>query len=77
MNKRFVLLAMSLFLVCFILATQNGLSAAEKPIELKFAHFLPATYFQHVEVFVPFAKEVRSRARIVLTSPQPFIFPKT
>jgi TRAP-type transport system periplasmic protein len=60
-KRRFVLLSMLSFLgICFFM-TQSPLSAAEKVVDLKFAHFLPATYFQHLEVFVPFAKEVETR----------------
>jgi TRAP-type C4-dicarboxylate transport system substrate-binding protein len=61
MKRRIVLLAVSMLSVIFSFATHNAFAAAEKPIELKFAHFLPTTYFQHVEVFVPFAKEVEER----------------
>ena len=69
MERKFVLLSMSLFLVIFFFATQNAFSAAEKPIELKFASFLPTTHHEHIEAFVPFAKEVeeRTKGRVKMT----------
>jgi TRAP-type C4-dicarboxylate transport system substrate-binding protein len=60
MKRNFVVLAMSLLLVIFF-AAEKAFTAVEKPIELKFAHFLSPMHHQHLEVFVPFAKEVEER----------------
>ena len=61
MERKLVLLSMSLFLVILFFATQNAFPAVEKPIELKFASLLPAMHHEQMEVFVPFAKEVEER----------------
>ena len=61
MKTKFALLAVPLFSVILFFAAPNAFSAAEKPIELKFASFLPPTHHEHIEAFVPFAKEVEAR----------------
>lgn len=61
MKRKPVSLSISLFLIILFCVGQNALPAAEKPIELKFASFLPATHHEHIEAFVPFAKEVEAR----------------
>ena len=63
MKRKFVLLSMLSLVVIFFFVTQNAFSAAEKPIELKFASFLPVMHHQHIEAFVPFAKEVEERTK--------------
>jgi TRAP-type transport system periplasmic protein len=61
MKRKFVLLSALSFLVICFFVTQDVVSAAEKPIELKFASFLPVTHHEHIDAFVPFAKEVEER----------------
>ncbi len=69
MERKIGLLSISLFVAVLFFAMQNGSSAAEKPIELKFASFLPPTHHEHIEAFVPFAKEVeeRTKGRVKMT----------
>lgn len=69
MKRKVVLLSMLSFLVIYFFAMYNVCSAAEKPIELKFASFLPVTHHEHIEAFVPFAKQVeeRTNGRVKIT----------
>jgi TRAP-type C4-dicarboxylate transport system substrate-binding protein len=60
MKKRFGLLVMLSFLMMTIFAVRT-FAASGKPVELKFAHFLPPMHHEHVEVFVPLAREIEER----------------
>jgi TRAP-type C4-dicarboxylate transport system substrate-binding protein len=63
MEKRcFVILAVVSFLALFF-ARGNVVSAADKPIELKLSHIMSPMHHLHVNVFVPFAKEVEERTK--------------
>jgi hypothetical protein len=58
----FVILAVVLFLALFF-AGGNVISAADKPIDLKLSHIMSPMHHLHVNVFVPFAKEVEERTK--------------
>jgi TRAP-type C4-dicarboxylate transport system substrate-binding protein len=69
MERKLVLLSISLFLVTLFFVTQNAFSEVGKPIELKFASFLSPMHHEHIEAFVPFAKAVeeRTNGRVKIT----------
>lgn len=69
MRKRFVLLAMVLFLVIFLAMGRSSYAQAVKPIELKLSHWMSPLHNLHVGVFTPFAKELeeQTKGRVKIT----------
>ena len=63
MRKRFVLLVMVLFMVIFLAMGRSSYAQAVKPIELKLSHWMSPMHNLHVDVFVPFAKELEERTK--------------
>lgn len=63
MKRRFVLLAMVLFLITFLALGRASYAQVVKPIELKLSHWLSPMHNLHSEVLVPFAKELEERTK--------------
>jgi TRAP-type transport system periplasmic protein len=60
--KNITLLVVSvLFLASMLFAVNPAQGAAEKPIELKFAHFFPITNVMHKDVIAPWGKMLEER----------------
>jgi TRAP-type C4-dicarboxylate transport system substrate-binding protein len=67
--ERRIMVSVILLLALVFLTYQGTTSAAEKPIELKFSHYMPVTFHEHINAFVPFAKDVelRTKGRVKIT----------
>jgi len=68
MSKRNVLVLVVLSLILLVAAGKTAYAQA-KPIELKLSHFMSPMHNLHVDVFVPFTKEVeeKSKGRLKIT----------
>jgi TRAP-type C4-dicarboxylate transport system substrate-binding protein len=67
--KRTMILAGIIVFMLFIALESTCLAQAAKPVELKLSHFMSPMHNLHVDVFVPFAKEVeeKSKGRVKIT----------
>jgi len=68
--KRWVVLAIfPVFLMSVSYMWGAAFAASEKPIELKFSHFLPIMHTTHAQIYAPFAKEIeeRTKGRVKIT----------
>jgi len=62
MRRDFFILSV-VFLIVLLATGKPSYSQSPKPIELKLSHFMSPMHNLHVDVFVPFAKEVEERTK--------------
>ncbi len=69
MNKSIVFVVAVASLVVFIVTGSPSLAQTAKPIELKFAYYLPTIHKVHTDIVVPFARDLekRTNGRIKVT----------
>ena len=63
MERRWFIISAVLLFLALSFGRGNVACAADKPIELKLSHSMSPMHHLHVNVFIPFAKEVEERTK--------------